>query len=77
VGNLTQTVDRDGRKIAYNYDVLNRQTVERWLDVSGATIKAFSSSYDAVGRLLSSTNPDSKYSYTYDAVDRITNVRGG
>ena len=74
VGNLTQTVDRNGRKVAYNYDTLNRQTAERWLDGSNATIKTFSSSYDAVGHLLSATNSDSSYSYSYDAVDRVTSI---
>jgi RHS repeat-associated protein len=74
VGNLTQTVDRNGRKVAYNYDTLNRQTAERWLDNSNATIKTFSSSYDAIGHLLSSTNPDSAYTYSYDAVDRILSI---
>jgi YD repeat-containing protein len=44
------------------------------LDGSNATIKTFSSSYDAVGHLLSSTNPDSSYSYSYDAVDRISSI---
>jgi RHS repeat-associated protein len=74
VGNLTQTVDRNGRKVSYNYDTLNRQTAERWLDGSNATIKTFSSSYDAVGHLLSSTNPDSTYSYSYDLIDRVTSI---
>jgi YD repeat-containing protein len=68
VGNLTQTTDRNGRKVAYNYDTLNRQTSERWLDSSNATIKTFSASYDAVGHLLTSTNPDAAYTYSYDAV---------
>jgi YD repeat-containing protein len=72
VGNLTQTVDRDGRSISYSYDTLNRQTAEKWLDASNAKIKTFGSSYDAVGHLVSSTNPDSSYSYGYDAVDRVT-----
>jgi RHS repeat-associated protein len=74
VGNLIQTVDRNGRSISYSYDTLNRQTAERWLDGSNATIKTFSSSYDAVGHLLSSTNPDSSYSYSYDGIDRITSI---
>jgi RHS repeat-associated protein len=74
VGNRTQTVDRNGRSIAYNYDTLNRQTAELWLDGSNATIKIFSSSYDAVGHLLSSIDPDSTYSYSYDLVDRITSI---
>jgi RHS repeat-associated protein len=74
VGNLTQTTDRNGRKVAYNYDTLNRQTAEKWLDSSNATIKTFSSGYDAVGHLLSSTNSDSTYSYGYDAVARISSI---
>jgi RHS repeat-associated protein len=44
------------------------------LDGSNATIKTFSSGYDAVGHLLSSTNPDSNYTYAYDAVDRISSI---
>jgi RHS repeat-associated protein len=74
VGNLTQTIDRDGRKIAYTYDTLNRQTAERWLDSSGATIKTFGSTYDAIGRLVSMTNPDSTYIYSYDAIDRVVSI---
>jgi RHS repeat-associated protein len=74
VGNLTQTTDRNGRKVAYDYDTLNRQTSERWLDSSNGTIKTFSASYDAVGHLVSSTNPDAAYTYTYDAVDRVTSI---
>jgi RHS repeat-associated protein len=74
VGNLTQTTDRNGRKVAYNYDTLNRQTAERWLDSSNGTIKTFSAGYDAVGHLVSSTNPDSSYAYTYDAVDRVSSI---
>jgi RHS repeat-associated protein len=38
------------------------------------TIKTFGSSYDAVGHLITSTNPDSTYSYGYDAVDRISSI---
>jgi RHS repeat-associated protein len=74
VGNRTQTVDRNGRTIAYNYDTLNRQTSERWLDNNSATIKTFSAGYDAVGHLVSSTNPDSSYAYTYDGIDRVASI---
>jgi YD repeat-containing protein len=67
-------VDRDGRAISYSYDTLNRRTTENWLDASNVTIKTFSSSYDAVRHILSSTNPDSSYSYGYDAVDRVSSI---
>jgi RHS repeat-associated protein len=74
VGNQIDTIDRNGRKIAYNYDVLNRQTTENWLDDNNTIIKTFAYIYDAVGHLLTSTNPDSKYTYTYDAIDRLTSI---
>jgi RHS repeat-associated protein len=74
VGNRIKTIDRNGRGIAYNYDVLDRETSENWLNTSNAIIKTFAYTYDAVGHLLTSTNPDSKYTYTYDAVDRFTSV---
>jgi YD repeat-containing protein len=74
VGNQVEFVDRNGRKTAYGYDTLNRQTTEKWLDGTNTAIKTFTSVYDAVGHLLISTNPDSKYTYAYDAVDRVTSI---
>jgi YD repeat-containing protein len=56
------------------YDTLNRQTSERWLDNNNATIKTFSASYDAVGHLLTSTNSDASYSYSYDGIDRVLSI---
>jgi RHS repeat-associated protein len=44
------------------------------LDNSGATIKTFGSTYDAVGRLVTAVNSDSSYSYTYDALDRLSSI---
>jgi RHS repeat-associated protein len=74
VGNQIQKIDRDGRKISYSYDALDRETSENWLNSSNALVKTFAYTYDAVGHLLTSTDPDSKYTYTYDAIDRITSV---
>jgi RHS repeat-associated protein len=74
VGDLIQTIDRNGRKRTYDYDALNRQTGEHWLDASGNDIRTFNYGYDAVGHLLTTNDPDSKYTYTYDAVDRVTSV---
>jgi YD repeat-containing protein len=71
---LIQTIDRNGRKRTYDYDVLNRETAEHWLDNVGTDIRTFSYNYDAVGHLLDTNDPDSHYSYSYDAVDRVTLV---
>jgi RHS repeat-associated protein len=74
VGDLISSTDRNGRKRTYNYDVLNRETAEHWLDNSGTDIRTFNYSYDAVGHLLDTNDPDSHYSYSYDGVDRVTSV---
>jgi RHS repeat-associated protein len=74
VGNRIKTIDRNGRAISYSYDGLDRETSENWLNGSNQNIKTFSYTYDAVGHLLTSTDPDSKYTYSYDAVDRFTSV---
>jgi RHS repeat-associated protein len=74
VGNQINEIDRNGRKRTYNYDALYRQTAEHWLDNLGTDIRTFNYSYDAVGHLLDTNDPDSHYRYSYDAVDRITSV---
>jgi RHS repeat-associated protein len=74
VGNRIGSIDRNGRKLTYTYDALDRQVSENWLDAGNNNLRTFSYVYDAVGHLLTSTDPDSKYTYTYDAVDRITSI---
>ena len=68
VGNRTQTVDRNGRKVAYQYNNLNRQTSQSWLDSNNATIKTFNSSYDVVGHLITSTNPEKAVGWAMPAL---------
>ncbi len=74
VGGLISSIDRNGRKRTYTYDALNRQTAESWLDNAGTDIRRFNYSYDAVGHLLTTNDPDSAYTYTYDLVDRVTRI---
>jgi RHS repeat-associated protein len=71
---LIATTDRNGRKRTYNYDALNRETAEHWLDNLGNDVRTFNYHYDAVGHLLVTNDPDSKYTYSYDLADRITSV---
>jgi RHS repeat-associated protein len=71
---LISSTDRNGRKRTYTYDALNRETAEHWLDTAGSDLRTFNYSYDAVGHLLDTNDPDSHYSYTYDLVNRITAV---
>jgi RHS repeat-associated protein len=74
VGNEVEMVDRNGRKTTYGYDNLNRNTSENWIDSTRASVRAIGYTYDAVGRLITESDPDSQYTFGYDAVDRITSI---
>lgn len=74
VGNLIQITDRNQRVRAFTYDELNRQTEEQWQDALGNTERMIAFTYDAVGQLLTATDPDSTFAYTYDAAGRLTTV---
>jgi RHS repeat-associated protein len=74
VGNRIETTDRNGRTREFTYDALYRQTQESWLDSAGDPIRDIAFTYDAIGQLLTSSDPDSSYSYTYDAANRLTSV---
>jgi RHS repeat-associated protein len=74
-GNKTRITDRLGRVRTFTYDSLNRVDLERWLGTDGSTvIRTIDSSYDAVGNLLKITDPDSTYTYQYDALNRVKYV---
>jgi RHS repeat-associated protein len=74
VGNRIETTDRNGRTREFTYDALYRQTQESWLDGAGDPIRDITFTYDAIGQLLTSRDPDSRYSYTYDAANRLISV---
>ena len=73
-GNETATTDRNGRVRKFTYDKLNRQIGEQWLDANNIAIRTTGYTYDAVGNLITANDPSSKYSYGYDAVNRLTSV---
>lgn len=70
-GNLTQSIDRNGRRTEFAYDHVGRQLEERWFDLSGDLISTSSFTYDVVGNMLSASNPDSLYAYDYDVLNRV------
>ena len=55
-GNLTATIDSDGRSISRVYDDLNRETGETWRDASGAQTGTVAYAYNALGQLQSAGN---------------------
>lgn len=70
-GRLTERTDRRGLVTEFNYDDLDRMTSEVWKDGS-STVRTLSFSHDAVGNLLSASDPSASYDYTYDNLYRTT-----
>jgi RHS repeat-associated protein len=73
-GNLTSTTDRDGRVHNYVYDADNRLIREDWIGAGGAVINSITTSYDAAGNVLTASDANSAYQYTYDLDGRLTSV---
>ncbi len=71
-GNLIARSDRNGVRRTFVYDAMNRMLAEHWLDSAGAVIRTESYTYDALGNLLTASDPDIAFNYTYDALGRLT-----
>ena len=71
VGNLTERVDRLGRKLVFEYDNLYRTTAEKWYDGINL-VRTLSFSYDAAGQLLTADDPAAAYEFDYDLLGRVT-----
>jgi len=69
-GNLEEETDRNGRVTEYVYDFLGRVTDELWKD-GQTTVRQCTYSYDLLGKLLTASDPDAGYVYTYDAAGRL------
>ncbi len=69
--NLVSKIDRNGRRSQFQYDSLNRSVGEKWLDATNKVIYASALSFDAAGQLKSTSDPSSKYAYSYDADGRL------
>jgi len=69
--------DRNGRKLSFVYDVLNRQTKENWLNSSGNPIWTTTSTYDAAGQLTKISDPKSTINFAYDALGQMIKVNNG
>jgi len=73
VGNLTRYTDRNGRVRTFEYDALDRGIAEDWWQAD-ELIRRLQFTYDAVGNLSGASDDDSAYAFTYDALDRMTQV---
>ena len=73
--NLTSRTDRTGRIIEFDYDTLSRRTQERWVDTDGTTIvHTIDMIYDSASQLTDINDSDSSYTFSYDALGRLSSV---
>ena len=76
-GNLALTIDRNGRRREFDYDHAGRLIEEQWFtsEASGGDlVRTIEFTYDAVGNMLTATDPDSTYTFAYDALNRLHTV---
>src|SRR5262249_24558250 len=72
---LTDTVDRLGRHIHYDYDDLGMLSTETWFAAGDAsTVNVIHYTYDMVGNQLSASDNFSHLTYTYDNRNRVRTV---
>lgn len=69
VGNLSQMVDRNGAATVLTHDAMHRLTRRAYADGSADVF-----TYDANGNMLTASNQNVTLTFTYDAMNRVTNV---
>jgi YD repeat-containing protein len=72
---MTESIDRLGRAIKYQYDADNRLTTQIWLDSGGTPTATFTYSFDANGNQTTAGNATGTFTLQYDALNRVTGVQ--
>lgn len=74
-GNQIEIIDRNNRRREFSYDHAGRMIEERWYaENNGPLVETISFSYDILGNMLTAENSVSKYTYTYDILNRLKSV---
>jgi RHS repeat-associated protein len=68
--NMVSMTDRNNRTTEFTYDALNRLVEENWINDSNFITYV----YDEASRLVSVSDEDSSYGYTYDERNFLTSV---
>ncbi len=74
IGKLISQTDRVGKRRDFGYDAVDRRTSEVWV-TSGTAVQTQTWNYDAAHQLLSTSDPDGTYTYTYDDAGRVSTVQ--
>ncbi len=69
---VTATTDQLGRSETYSYNAGGELTTELWKNSGGATVNTITYSYNADGQLLTAGDDNGTYTYTYDALGRMS-----
>ncbi len=70
-GNVVEIEDRLGRMRLFAFDENNRVIEEVWKSAGGSTLQTQEFTWDENGNLLTATDPDGSYTFTYDALNRV------
>lgn len=74
-GNQNEIIDRNNRRREFSYDHAGRLLTEMWFAANnGQLVETISFSYDSLGNMLTAQNANSKYTYTYDQLNRLKSV---
>jgi choice-of-anchor C domain-containing protein len=74
-GNQNEIIDRNNRRREFSYDHAGRLLTEMWFAANnGPLVETISFSYDSIGNMLTAQNATSKYTYTYDQLNRLKSV---
>ena len=71
--NLIEQIDRNGRRRTFEYDHRGNMLAEVWYDQADdvTPIREMVFSYDTAGNMLTATDPDAEYVFTYDEMKRL------
>jgi RHS repeat-associated protein len=71
-GDLTGLTNFDGQQASYSYNLAGLRTGETWLNSQGQSIYLATYSYNSAGQLSAASDPNSAYSYSYNADGALT-----
>jgi RHS repeat-associated protein len=73
-GNQSKTIDRNGRRREFDYDPAGRLLTENWFNADSSFERTIAFTYDVLGNMLTASDPDSNYLFTYDTLNRLRSV---
>ena len=74
-GNQSEVIDRNNRRREFSYDQNGRLRTEQWFAANnGPLVETIAFTYDILGNMKTAQNADSKYTYEYDKLNRVTSV---